>query len=151
MAAVLASLFDLFVASGALLLFLLFLQVGWSLFLLWVPLLLVTLVLLAAGIAMIVSAASLFFRDVKFIVEVLLTFGIFFTPVFYEVSMFGDKGKWLMLNPVGPILEALSACIARHQSPNLPWLAYSFSFTLVAVLCGFVFFKHLEPAFAESV
>ena len=34
------------------------------------------------GIGMIVSAASLFFRDVKYIVEVFLTFGIFFTPVF---------------------------------------------------------------------
>ena len=69
---------------------------------------------------LIVSAAgSLFFRDVKFIVEVLLTFGIFFTPVFYDVGMFGDKGKWLLLNPVGPILEGLSACIARQQPPTL--------------------------------
>jgi ABC-type polysaccharide/polyol phosphate export permease len=100
---------------------------------------------------MIVSAASLFFRDVKFIVEVLLTFGIFFTPVFYDVRMFGDKGKWLLLNPAAPILEGLSACITRHQPPDLPWLAYSFSFGLAAALGGFAFFKHLEPAFAESI
>ncbi len=113
--------------------------------------LLLTMVLLAAGIGMIVSAASLFFRDVKFIVEVLLTFGIFFTPVFYDVSMFGDKGKWLLLNPVSPILDGFSACVARHQSPDLPWLAYSFGFAVVSVLGGYVFFKHLEPAFAESI
>jgi lipopolysaccharide transport system permease protein len=150
-AAVVASLFDFFVASGALLLLLLILQTGWGPYLLWTPVLLLTMVLLATGIGMIVSAASLFFRDVKFIVEVLLTFGIFFTPVFYEVSMFGDKGKWLLLNPAGPILEGFSACIARHQSPNLPWFAYSFGFALVALLGGYVFFKHLEPAFAESI
>ena len=151
MAAVMASLFDLLVASGALMIFLVVIQVGWSLYLLWTPVLLLTMVLLATGIGMIVSAASLFFRDVKFIVEVLLTFGIFFTPVFYDVGMFGDKGKWLLLNPAAPILDGFSASIARHQSPDLPWLAYSFSFALVALLGGYVFFKHLEPAFAESI
>jgi lipopolysaccharide transport system permease protein len=151
MAAVLASLFDLFVASGALLIFLLVIRTGWSAYLVWTPLLLLTMVLLGTGVGLIVSAASLFFRDVKYIVEVLLTFGIFFTPVFYEVTMFGDKGKWLLLNPAGPILDGLSACIARHQSPDLRWFAYSFTFALVALLGGFVFFKHLEPAFAESI
>ena len=151
MAAVMASLFDFLVASGALMIFLVVIQVGWSPYLLWTPVLLVTMVLLATGIGMIVSAASLFFRDVRFIVEVLLTFGIFFTPVFYDVGMFGDKGKWLLLNPAAPILDGFGACVARHQSPDLLWLAYSFSFALVALLGGYVFFKHLEPAFAESI
>ena len=73
------------------------------------------MILMAIGIGMFVSAASLFFRDVKFIVEVFLTFGIFFTPVFYDVRMLGDKGKWLLLNPVSPIIEGFSACLVRHS------------------------------------
>lgn len=150
-AAVIASLFDLLVASGALVIFLFVVQIGGSPNLIWVPVLVLTMVLLAAGVGMIVSAASLFFRDVKFIVEVLLTFGIFFTPVFYDVNMFGNKGKWLLLNPAAPILEGLSACITRQQLPDLPWFAYSFGFALVALLGGYIFFKHLEPAFAESL
>lgn len=150
-AAVMTSLFDLFVASGALSILLLVMRTGWSAHLVWAPLLLLMMLILALGIALVVSAASLFFRDVKFIVDVFLTFGIFFTPVFFDVRMFGDKGKWLLLNPVSPILEGLSACIARHQSPNLPWLAYSFSFALAALLGGSLLFKHLEPTFAESI
>ena len=81
-AAVMASLFDFFVASGALVILLLAVQIGWSAYLLWTPVLLLGMVFLATGVGMVVSAASLFFRDVKYIVEVLLTFGIFFTPVF---------------------------------------------------------------------
>ncbi len=150
-AAVMASLFDLFVASGALIVFLLIIRTGWGLYLFWAPVLLLMMVLLATGVGMVVSAASLFFRDVKFVVEVFLTFGIFFTPVFYDVAMFGDKGKWLLLNPAAPILDGLSACIARQQSPDLHWLLFSFSVSLLALLGGYVFFKHLEPAFAESI
>jgi lipopolysaccharide transport system permease protein len=150
-AAVMASLFDFFVASGALVILLLAIRVGWSAHLLWTPILLLAMLLLATGIGMVVSAASLFFRDVKYIVEVILTFGIFFTPVFYDIRMLGDKGKWLLLNPAAPILDGLSACIARHQPPQLPWLAYGFGFGLTALVGGYAFFKHLEPAFAESI
>jgi ABC-type polysaccharide/polyol phosphate export permease len=150
-ASMMASLFDLSVASVALVLFLLALHSGWALSLLWIPLLMLLLMFLAVGAGMIVAAASLFFRDVKFIVEVLLSFGIFFTPVFYDVGMFGDKGKWLLLNPVSPILEGFGACVARHQPPDLPWLAYSMVCGLLVLFGGYAFFKHLEPAFAESI
>lgn len=150
-AAVMASFFDLVVASGAVTIFLLVTRSGWDAQLAWVPVLLAILVVLSMGVGMIVSAASLFFRDVKYVVEVLLTFGIFFTPVLYDIRMFGNKGNWLLLNPVAPILEGFNACIVRHQPPDLPWLAYSVSFGLTALFGGFVFFKHLEPAFAESI
>ena len=100
---------------------------------------------------MIVSAASLFFRDVKYIVEAVLTFAIFFTPVFYDVRMFGDKGEWLLINPAAPILEGISDCVTRQQCPELSWLAYSLAFSLMVFVAGYAFFKHLEPAFAESI
>ncbi len=151
MAAVLASLFDFAVASAALLILLIALRTSWSVYLLWAPALLLNMILLAAGIAMVVSAASLFFRDVKYIVEVALTFGIFFTPVFYDVSMLGSKGKWLLLNPVAPILEGLNACVAHQHSPQLLWIGYSLGFAMAVFFGGYFFFKHLEPAFAESV
>jgi len=151
LAATMASLFDFVIAAGALLILLLIMQIGWSAYLFWIPALVVTTVLLAAGVGMIVSAASLYFRDVKFIVEVFLTFGIFFTPVFYDVSMLGNKGKWLLLNPVSPLLDGLSACVARHQSPDIHWFAYSLACSLVTLLGGYVFFKHLEDGFAESI
>jgi lipopolysaccharide transport system permease protein len=151
MAAVLACLFDSFVAFSALTIMLLFMKVGLSVYILWVPVLLVTTVLFCLGIGMIVSASSLFFRDVKYIVEVLLTFGIFFTPVFYDVRMLGDRGKWLLLNPVAPLLDGLSTCIVNHASPDVRWFLYSLVFSLAAFGGGFLLFKHLEPAFAESI
>ena len=108
------------------------------------------MVMFCVGIGMIVSAASLFFRDVKYIVEVFLTFGIFFTPVFYDVSMFGDRGKWLLLNPVAPLLEGLSTSSSTISPPMFTGICTVLSFSLTAFLGGFVLFKHLEPAFAEK-
>ena len=77
---------------------------------------------------MLLACANLFFRDVKYIVEVILTIGIFFTPVFYEVSMFGKWESVLLSNPVGTILEAINTVVVlqRHQ----------ISFGLYFPICG---------------
>lgn len=149
--AVLACMFDFSVASAVLIVLLAIMQIGCTIYLLWIPALLLIMVVLAAGIGMIVSAASLFFRDVKYLVEIFLTFGIFFTPVFYDVTMLGRKGRWLLLNPVAPIMVGLNDCIVRHQSPELAWFAYSAVFGVVTFVSGYVLFKHLEPVFAESI
>jgi ABC-type polysaccharide/polyol phosphate export permease len=151
MASVLACFFDFMVAFTAMVIYLTVLNIGLSMYLLWVPVLLIVMILLVAGTGMIISASGLFFRDVKYIVEVFLTFGIFFTPVFYDAHMLGARGKWLMLNPAAPLLDGLSACIVRHQSPDLAWFTYSAVFSLIVFFSGFSLFKHLEPAFAESV
>ena len=141
MAAVLACLFDFLVAFAALVVFLILMRVGWSINLLWVPLILATTVLMCVGIGMIVSAVSLFFRDVRYLVEVFLTFGIFFTPVFYDVRMFGQRGNWLLFNPVAPLLEGLGRCMAHQEAPDFHWYLYSLTFSLVAFVGRFHSFQ----------
>jgi len=149
--AVAASFFDLAVATIALVVFLAVEQIKLNLNLLWVPVLLLTLIAISCGVSMLVAAGSLFFRDVKYIVEVFLTFGIFFTPVFYSIQMVGSRGKWLLLNPLAPVLEGLSLCIARQTTPDLIWVGYSMACAIAVLTAGYLLFKHLEPAFAESI
>ena len=151
MASILSQLVDFAVASLVLLLALTVLGVGASVQLLWVPLLVLLLVTFTTGLGIALSAASLFFRDVKYLVEVALTFAIFFTPVFYEARTFGRWEKILLLNPVAPILEGFSAAVVAHTSPSLPWLAYSALCAALTLLASVLMFRRLEPYFAESV
>jgi len=113
-AAVLSQLFDLCIAGSTLAILLIVAKSGFSLQLLWAAPLMLILIVLAIGIGLLVSAGSLFFRDVKYMVEVFVTFAIFFTPVFYDVAMFGQKGRWLLLNPVAPLLEGSDLRGSHH-------------------------------------
>jgi ABC-type polysaccharide/polyol phosphate export permease len=97
------------------------------------------------------SAANLFLRDVKYLVEVVVTFAIFFTPVFYDTNMFGASGRLLLLNPLAPVLEALSDTVVHARSPEVLWVAYSAAIALSGLLLGWTFFKKVEPLFAERV
>jgi ABC-type polysaccharide/polyol phosphate export permease len=84
-------------------------------------------------------------------VEVLLTFAIFFVPVFYDSRMMGRWEPLLLLNPVSPSLEAVSATVVGHRAPDLGWLGYSLGFSLVFLILSLAAFRKLEPYFAESV
>jgi len=149
--AVFSQLFDFIIASAVLTLLLTVGQIGISVQLLWVPVLLILLILLVIGLGTLFASANLFFRDVKYLVEVVLTFGIFFTPVFYEAEMFGQWKPLLLLNPVAPILEALNQTVVLHHTPELSWVAYSAIFAVSVFAFAYRFFKKLEPGFAESI
>jgi ABC-type polysaccharide/polyol phosphate export permease len=151
LSAVLSQLVDFLVATCVLVVVLLVAPVPLTWNLLFAPVLVAILVVQVAGLALLLSAANLFFRDVKYIVEVILTFAIFFTPVFYDASMFGRWGDVLLLNPVAPVLEGLSACVAGGRAPSLGWTAYSLGWALLLVVVAPAIFQRLEPKFAESV
>lgn len=149
--AVLSQLVDFAVALVLLAVVLVYSQVGVSMHLLWAPLLLTMLFVTTLGLALFLSAANLFFRDVKYLVEVFVTFAIFVTPVFFETSMFGSWGRLMLLNPVAPILEGLDAAIIGHRAPDAGWILYSAAASLVFLIGSYAFFKKVEPRFAESI
>jgi lipopolysaccharide transport system permease protein len=151
LSAVLAQLFDFTIASAALIVFLIAISIGFSLQLLWVLPLLCILILLATSIGIFLSAANLFFRDVKYLVSVITSFAIFFTPVFYDARLFGKWESLLMLNPVSPILEGLNATIVLHKSPDVSWILYSTLVSIIGIVLSMIFFKKLESKFAESI
>ena len=150
-AAVLSALFDLAVAIIPVVGILVWCGVPFGAALLWVPLLLALLVLLVSGLGFALAAANLFFRDVKYIVEVILTFAIFFTPVFYEADMLGEWRFWILLNPVAPLLEGLRSVVVLNETPEIGWLIYSSVFSVVVFVGGWRLFYTLEPAFADRV
>lgn len=151
LATILSQLLDFGVASCLVAVIFVVTRVGVSWQLLWVPLLLALTVILATGWALLISAACLFFRDVKYLVEVVITFAIFVTPVFYDVEMFKKWANLLLLNPLAPLIDGLAKCIVYGSPPNLPWVAYSGAVAVVSLVGGFYLFKRWEPAFAESI
>lgn len=169
LAVVLAQSMDLIIGTVAVLLILPILGVSWSLQLLWIFPLGVLLVLFTSGVSLFLACGNLFFRDVKYIVHVVLTFGIFFTPVLYEPAMLGPLGaRLIMLNPMSPILEAFRLGIVEGH--NLlqpltvvgvngaaivawdPWyLAYAAAMSLLAFAGSALIFHRSAYAFAEYV
>jgi len=121
--------------------------------LLWVPVLLGILLVMAAAAGLIFSCANLFFRDVKYIVQVLLQFGIMFSLVYFSYTELGQWGWVLLFNPVAPLLEGMRTTIIEGQMDPylLPWLAYSGAVAASGFVVGCSVFERAEYLFAEYV
>ena len=150
-AAVCACAFDFMIAAVVLGIFLAITQVGVSVYLGLIPFLIIFLFLMVTGLGLLLSSANLFFRDVRYIVEVILTFGIFFTPVFYSAKDFGEWQYLLWLNPVGSILESIDSVVILHQAPQWGWFAYAGLFSVLIFIVGMKIFHENEPYFAENI
>jgi ABC-type polysaccharide/polyol phosphate export permease len=133
---------------------------------LWGGLVLVLLVVFTIGCALILSCANLFFRDVKYILQVALNFGVFATPVFFEPQMLGRKGAAIMLAlPLSPFVQAMDVAVVRGhglldrlvlQTPKgpvtvwEPWmLGYASLLSLGLLYIGLRIFRRASGRFAE--
>ncbi len=131
LSSVLSNLLDFTIASITLTIILAVAGVGANIYLLWIPVLILLLILFTSATALLLSCANLFFRDIKYIVQTILTFGIFFTPVFYDAKMFG-KWKWIILiNPIGTILESINDVVILQRPPDFFCLSYVAIFSFV--------------------
>ena len=151
LSAILACLFDFTIAILVLTVVLAIFKIGISIYLLWLPVIIVFLILFTSGLGILLSSANLFFRDIKYVVEIILMFGIFFTPVFYDADSFGSWKIFLLLNPVGSLLEDLNRIILLHRMPDLFWLGYAGITSVVMFLAGLAVFHKNEPMFAENI
>lgn len=165
-ATVLGQCIDMLVGGLILLMIIPFTAVSlhWSAF--WVPVMIALLILFTTGCALLLSCANLFYRDVKYIVQVVLNFGMFATPVFFEPQLLGRKGAAIMLAlPLSPFLQALDICLVRGhgllatttfeaaKGPITVWAPWMFGYailTSVSVFCvGLVVFRGASSRFAE--
>lgn len=166
LASVLTQLVDAMIGTVALVLVLPFFGVHLSLGFLWVIPLTLALVMITTGAVLLGSCANVFFRDAKHLVQLVLAFGIFFTPVFFNAADFGPAGLRLtMLNPLAPVLEGLRLAIV--QGHNLltplasteggmlvwtPWyLGYAAAWAVGLLGGSAVLFHRAERVFAEYV
>jgi lipopolysaccharide transport system permease protein len=92
------------------------------------PMICVMQILLTTGFALFLSAANVFFEDVKFIVMTLLNLVLFVLPILYPADIARDWGvmqryPWLlklyMLNPATAIIDAYRKTLLEPWSRSL--------------------------------
>jgi lipopolysaccharide transport system permease protein len=115
-----------------------------------VPLLLALLSLHTAGIVWLVSAVSVYLRDLRHIVIALMPAFMFLTPVFYPVSTLPEMARSLLYaNPLTFPIEATRAAMFDGVWPNLlPTGIYAITGWAVA-LAGYWAFARLRIEFAD--
>jgi ABC-2 type transport system permease protein/lipopolysaccharide transport system permease protein len=123
---------------------------GWTMLLL--PVVLAVHVMFTAGLALLLAMGHLFFRDVKYLFDVVISVAMFATSVVYPVERVGGTlGRVLALNPVNAIIDAYRAVLLRGTLPAAgPFLAAA-GLSVILLLGAWIVFHRGELAFAENI
>jgi len=105
-----------------------------------------------AAVALVLSMANLYYRDVKYLFEVAIQVWMFTTAVVYPVELVGGwLGQLLLLNPMTPIIDAYRAVIVRGELPAAAPFAMAAVFSVVCLIVAWIAFHRSEFEFAENV
>jgi ABC-2 type transport system permease protein len=132
----------------------------------WIPLVLAGMVLLmlfAAGLALMLSVANVYFRDTQYLLGLVMQFWLYLTPIIYPVSyvenLSATTGPILgtsvtvldlyRLNPMDRFVEIFRTLLYDNTFPDpSDWTAAAI-WALISLIVGLWVFRRSERRLAE--
>jgi lipopolysaccharide transport system permease protein len=142
--------FDSLVASTLLVALMLFYRVNISWTILAVPVLLAMQLALLVGATLLLSAVTVRFRDIRFVVPVALQLWMYATPIIYPLSLVPEQWRWLIrLNPMTTIIEGYRSVLLYSQLPSAFDVALASGVSILILAVGYTSFRRIEIWFAD--
>ncbi len=107
---------------------------------------------LVLGLSWITSSIVIFFKDMGQFISMILQFGFWLTPIFWNMSMVPQKYQWLIkLNPMFYIIEGYRNSMIYHKWFWQDWhiTLYFWIVTSIVFIIGALTFRKLRPHFAD--
>lgn len=107
---------------------------------------------LALGVSWLTSSLTVFLRDIGQFVAMVMQFGFWATPIFWDLHMIPERFRFfLKLNPAYYLVEGYRQSFIYHewfwQHYNLT--LYFWGLTAAVMFVGAMCFKRLRPHFAD--
>ena len=108
--------------------------------------------ILALGLALLLSAIEVYFRDIEHIVTVLMMVWMYVTPMFYSIESIPEKYLPIFhCNPLLYIIGMYQQILYHKVAPDISYMLKAIIFAVAALVIGSIVFKILEKRFAEEL
>ena len=122
----------------------------WSI--LFVPVLIAVQYVLMTGVVWLTSAATVYLRDVRALVDVALALLFYVTPVFYDVHRISSGTRqFLYINPMVTLVDGWRTVLVDGRLPAAGRLVAVALASFVLAALGFVVFRRLQGNFVDEL
>lgn len=118
----------------------------------YLPIFLLLAFITALSIGLWLSALTVEFRDVAYIIPFLIMAGQYVSPVAYASSIV--PGKWRLLyslNPMTGVIDGFRWSILGTASPNWESVVISSISVVILFILGLLYFNKMEKTFADII
>ncbi|MDQ3897346.1 MAG: ABC transporter permease [Actinomycetota bacterium] len=124
--------------------------------LLWVPVIVLVVAVMAYGIALFVSAVTVFLRDVEHFIGIFMQLWFWGTPIIYSLKYVQDRQgagvvRLLEANPMTGVAVSFRNVTVLNRPPDLKLLAYDLACGVVFLVVGAFVFRRWQRLFSEIV
>ena len=121
---------------------------GWTI--IFLPIYLLLLMVMALGLGWLMACLQVFLRDTFQILTVVLVFWFWFTPIFYAVEKVPKVLQpWIRLNPLTSVVEGYRSVLLEHQMPSLSGLALLAVYAVIMFVIGGSAFRRTKREFVD--
>ena len=123
-----------------------------TLWLMVVPLLVIQLGMLSAGVGITVSSLTTKYRDLKQLLGFGISLWMYATPIIYPLSKVPGRWRWLyQINPISSVIETFRYALLGKGTLDIGALEVSVFVTIMIFLAGIIIFNHNERTFIDVV
>lgn len=149
---ILAKIVDFLFASIILVIYMIAYHVPITLNILWIFPIFFIQQIFTVGLSLFFAAANLLYRDIQYLLSLLLLLWMYLTPVIYPADLVPARYKFVFqLNPMAVIINAYRQTVLGGGVPNYTSLLIALVLSIVVLLIGLAYFKSREKIFADNV
>ena len=118
---------------------------------LYLPVLTLWVAALAYGLGLCGAALNVRYRDFRHLIPFALQLGVYVSPVGYSANLVPGKWRWVYsLNPMTGIIDGFRwAILGERFDVYIPGMIFSIVATVVILLVGLYWFRHVERQFVD--
>ena len=139
---------DMVLSMGALLIVMVVTRAPFYWQFLLCPVVILQLYIFCCGLGFLLAELTVFFRDMQYIYNAVLTAWLYLTPIFYPISMLPESiGRLIKLNPITSFVELLRYAVLYDSLAPLKYHAYSIAWCVLVVGFGLYIFNKKQDNF----
>jgi len=152
LAPIVASLLDFAIAFVVLLGMMLYYGIYPGLTALLLPVLVLIMLLTVSGMGALLAALNAKYRDIKYVVPLLIQLWMFLSPVVYPASLVPETYRlWYAVNPMAGVIEGFRSALLGTSPFPTQMVFISGLVSLVIFVLGLLYFRQAERYFADVI
>jgi len=147
-----AKIIDFLFASIVLIIYMVAYQIPINMNILWIFPIFFIQQIFTLGLSFFFAAANLLYRDIQYLLGLILTLWMYLTPIIYPADMVPERFRFIFqLNPMSVIVNAYRQVILAGAPPKYSSLIIATLVSLIILLIGLSYFKSREKIFADNI
>lgn len=147
-----AKTFDFFISAIIFLILMIFYKIPFTNFIFFFFVIFAIQFIFTFALALFISWTNLLYRDIQYLLNLILTIWFYLTPIIYPIELFPERYRFIFkLNPMSVFINAYRQVLLGGHSPKWESLTIGIIISIVTFIISYSVFKKVEREFADII